>query len=54
MLFLLNMLAYEILPVGWALMEKASHEGWSCRPFGERVLNNNGKSPGFAGETVGV
>jgi hypothetical protein len=37
-LFLLNLLAYEILHVGRTLMEKATHQGWSLRRFRERVL----------------
>ncbi len=37
-LFLLNLLAYEILHVGRTLMEKATREGWSLRRFRERVL----------------
>ncbi|MBA1447062.1 MAG: hypothetical protein FE835_19695, partial [Gammaproteobacteria bacterium] len=37
-LFLLKLLAYEILHVGHTLMEKATHEGWSLRRFRERVL----------------
>jgi hypothetical protein len=37
-LFLLNLLAYEVLHVGRTLMEKATHQGWSLRRFRERVL----------------
>lgn len=37
-LFLLNMLAYEVLHVGRSLMEKVSHKGWSLRRFQENVL----------------
>lgn len=37
-LFLLNLLAYEILHVGRTLMEKTTHQGWSLRRFRERVL----------------
>jgi len=37
-LFLLNMLAYEILHMGRTLMEKATREGWSLRRFRERIL----------------
>lgn len=37
-LFLLNLLAYEILHVGHTLMEKTTHQGWSLRRFRERVL----------------
>ena len=37
-LFLLNLLAYEILHMGRTLMEKATREGWSLRRFRERIL----------------
>ena len=37
-LFLLNLLAYEILHLGRVLMESATRRGWSLRRFQERVL----------------
>jgi len=37
-LFLLNLLAYEILHFGRTLIEKATHDGWSLRRFRERLL----------------
>ncbi len=37
-LFLLNLLAYEILHMGRTLMEQATGEGWSLRRFRERLL----------------
>ena len=37
-LFLLNLLAYEILHMGRTLMEKATREGWSLRRSGGAVL----------------
>lgn len=37
-LFLLNLLAYEILHMGRTLMEQATREGWSLRRFRERLL----------------
>ena len=37
-LFLLNLLAYQILHLGRCLMEKATRRGWSLRRFHERVL----------------
>ena len=37
-LFLLNLLAYEILHLGRVLMEQATRRGWSLRRFQERVL----------------
>ena len=37
-LFLLNLLGYEILHLGRVLMEQATRRGWSLRRFRERVL----------------
>ena len=37
-LFLMNLLAYEILHLGRCAMERATHRGWSLRRFRERVL----------------
>jgi len=37
-LFLLNLLTYKILHMGWTLMEKATREGWSLRRFREKLL----------------
>ena len=37
-LFLLNLLGYEILHLGRVLMEQATRRGWSLRRFHERVL----------------
>ncbi len=36
-LFLLNLLGYEILHLGRVLMEQATRRGWSLRRFRERV-----------------
>ena len=37
-LFLLNLLGYEILHLGRVLMEQVTRRGWSLRRFRERVL----------------
>jgi hypothetical protein len=37
-LFLLHLLAYEILHTGRAIMERATGQGWSLRRFRERLL----------------
>ena len=42
-LFLLNLLAYEVLHFGRTLMEKATGEGWSLRRFRERLLRVAGR-----------
>jgi len=37
-LFLLHLLAYQVLHAGRAIMEHASGQGWSLRRFRERLL----------------
>ena len=47
-LFLLNLLGYEILHLGRVLMEQATRRGWSLRRFRERVF-----ASGISGATSG-
>ena len=69
-LFLLNLLGYEILHLGRVLMEQATRRGWSLRRFRERVLRVasplrqrrrsdfrhqfKGRGQGVVAETAGV
>ena len=42
-LFLLNLLAYQVLHLGRCLMEKTTRTGWSLRRFHERVLRQGNR-----------